>query len=146
VKKGEKPFLIRLKKYLDEFAKLNDVKIDYQITGDEALINDNLKQALYRIICEACGNAVRHGECNAIELRLSLFGEKTVLTIQDDGIGIHSHRFSEKKEKGLGLFNMQSIVSSFAGAFSIDGIQGLGTEIKIEIPNNRMRKKEEVAG
>ena len=51
---------------------------------------DQLKQGLYRIISEACGNAVRHGECHVIDLRLYLVDEKTVLVIQDDGIGINS--------------------------------------------------------
>ena len=60
-KRGDTPFLVRLKKYLDEYARLNDIRITYQITGDEAIIPDKVKQALYRIICEACGNAVRHG-------------------------------------------------------------------------------------
>jgi two-component system, NarL family, sensor histidine kinase LiaS len=135
VKKGEEPFLVRLKKYLEEYGKLNDVRVDYQITGDEALITDKLKQALYRIICEACGNAVRHGGSNVIELKLSLLNEKTVLVIRDEGIGIHSHYNEGKNEKGIGLFNMQSIVSSFSGSFSINGVHGLGTEIKIEIPH-----------
>ena len=85
LKKGEKPFLVRIKTYLEEYAKLNDIRIDYEITGDESLITDPLKQGLYRIISEACGNSVRHGECHVIDLRLSLVDEKTVLVIQDDG-------------------------------------------------------------
>ena len=93
VKNGEKPFLVRLKNYLDEFARLNDITINHQITGDENLISDELKQAFYSIICEACGNSVRHGECHEIELQLFLLDEKTTLTIQDDGIG---HRFAKQ--------------------------------------------------
>jgi len=144
MKRGEKPFLVRLKKYLDEYSRLNDVRITYQITGDEDLISDELKQALYRIICEACGNAVRHGECTVIELRLSLLEEKTVLEIQDNGIGINMHTIEDKQEKGIGLYNMKSIVNSFEGTFSIGGLHGLGTEIQIEIPAIKMLKKEEV--
>ncbi|WP_190284727.1 sensor histidine kinase [Bacillus sp. S3] len=146
VKRGDKPFLIRLKKYLEEFAKLNNVKVDYQLTGDEANISDKVKQALYRIICEACGNAVRHGGANAIELRLSLLEEKTSLAIQDDGIGIHTYHNDDKREKGIGLLNMKNIVSSFDGNFTIEGIQGKGTEVKIDIPVVKMLRKQEVAG
>jgi NarL family two-component system sensor histidine kinase LiaS len=145
MKKGEKPFLDHLKKYLDEFAKLNDLSIDYQITGDEAEISDKLKQGLYRMICEACGNAVRHGECTHIELRLSLLDKKTVLVIRDNGIGIYLHDSEGKKDKGIGLINMKSIVNSFTGTFLIEGMHGRGTEIKIEIPNI-IQKKQGVAG
>lgn len=145
-KKGESPFFVRLKKYLDEFAKLNNIKVCYKITGDEVFISDKLKQALYRIICEACGNAVRHGGCNSLELRLSIFAEKSLLTIQDDGIGIHLRDDKDKREKGIGLLNMQGIIRSFAGTFTIDGKHGQGTEIKIEIPSVKMPKRQEVAG
>ncbi|MEK5067051.1 sensor histidine kinase [Sporosarcina sp. FSL K6-1508] len=146
MKKGQKPYLVRLKKYLEEYSRLNDVQVDCQIIGDETLISDELKEALYRIVCETCGNAVRHGRCTAIELRLSLVDEKTVLIIRDDGIGFNLDDYTNKKEKGIGFINIKNIVSSFVGTFSIAGLNGLGTEIQIEIPNIKMLKKEEVIG
>lgn len=145
-KRGETPFLVRLKKYLDEYARLNDIRIDYQITGDEALISDKVKQALYRIICEACGNAVRHGACHHIELKLALDAEKTSLLIRDDGIGYIANNDVRKKEKGLGLYNIKSMVQSFAGTFSINGIREAGTIMEIEIPNMDTLILEKVVG
>ena len=146
VKKGDQPFVVRVKKYLDEYARLNDISIDYQMTGDESFISDKLQEALYRIICEACGNAVRHGNCTVIDLKLSFADEKTVVVIQDDGIGIHAHVHKGEREQGIGLLNMQSSVNSFDGTFSIEGISGLGTTLKIEIPTIKMPKRQEVAG
>ena len=78
-KNGEESLFVRLQTYLDEYARLHAIRIDCQLTGDEATISDALKQALYRIICEACGNAVRHGQCQVIEIRLSLLDENTIL-------------------------------------------------------------------
>ena len=144
VKKGVEPFIVRLKKYLEDYARLNDLEINYQITGDESLISSNLKEELYRIICEACGNAVRHGKCNNIQIKLSILADKTLLSIHDDGIGIHSHDEKDINDKGIGLINMQNIVSSFSGSLSIQGISGFGTEIQIEIPTIKMLKKQEV--
>ncbi|WP_164667893.1 ATP-binding protein [Virgibacillus doumboii] len=145
VKKDEKPFFVQIRKYFDEFSRLNDIQINHRITGKETLISNDQKQALYRIICEACGNAARHGKCNSIDIKLTLHEKKTALTIFDDGIGIDLHRDVDgKKEKGIGLHNMQSIVNTFAGTFSIDGSPALGTEIQIEIPT--INKKQEVAG
>lgn len=145
VKKGEKPFLVLFKKYLDEFARLNDIRINYQIIGDEAFVSERLKQALYRIICEACGNAVRHGECNVIDLKLSLLDEKSVLAIQDDGKGITVPPEADKREKGLGLINMRNTVSSFNGSISINSVNGAGTGIHIEIPNTKAGESLEVS-
>jgi two-component system, NarL family, sensor histidine kinase LiaS len=146
VKKGEKPFHVRLKKYLDEYAQLNNIRINYQIFGDEACVSESIKQALYRIICEACGNAVRHGECQVIKLKLSLMVEKSVLVIRDDGKGINLTMDDNRREKGIGLINMRNIVSSFTGIISINGKSGEGTEIQIEIPNIHVRESQEVSG
>ncbi|KAA0955555.1 hypothetical protein FQ087_13170 [Sporosarcina sp. ANT_H38] len=143
LKKGEEPFIHLLKKYLDEYSRLVDVQIDHQITGDEAWMSDALKQALYRVISEACGNAVRHGQCTVIELRLSLLQEKIVMEIQDNGIGINVHKYDGQKEIGIGLSNIQNTVNSFKGTFSIEGIPGFGTAMRVEIPNLTIRKKEE---
>lgn len=144
VKKGNKPFFVMLEDYLTDYAKLNDIQIDYQLAGDESLFTQKIKSGLYRIICEACGNAVRHGECTEIALTLAALEDKLLLEIEDNGIGIHLH--NKKKEKGIGLINMRSIINSFGGAFSIDSMQGAGTKIQIEIPNVKMIKKQEVLG
>ena len=144
VKKGDQPFFTLIKKYLEEYAKLNGITIDYQLTGEEYLISHQMKNILYRIICEACGNAVRHGECRVINMRLSLLDENIVLDVQDDGIGINLGSDEGKKEAGIGLYNMKNSVKSYGGTFSIKGIQGVGTELKIKIPN--MLKKSEAVG
>lgn len=146
LKNGEKSFLFRLKTYLEEFAKLNDIQIEHQITGDESLIPAELKKGLYRIISEACGNAVRHGECHVINISFSLLADKTILSIQDDGIGINVHMTKDKKNPGIGLVNIQSIVRDFDGMFSIDDINGVGTILKIEIPSISMLSTREVIG
>ncbi|TQR10145.1 sensor histidine kinase [Psychrobacillus soli] len=144
VKKGNKAFFVILEDYLTEYAKLHDIKIDYQLSGDESLLTQKIKNGLYRIICEACGNAVRHGECTVIVLTLAALEDKIIVEIEDNGIGIHLH--NHEKENGIGLMNMRSIISSFSGSFSIDSLQGVGTKIQIEIPNVKMLKKQEVLG
>ena len=134
IKKGEKPFFARLRTYLDDFAKLNDIRIEYQIAGNEINMPTELKQGIYRIISEACGNAVRHGECHVIHVKLELLAEKTILVIQDDGIGINLHENKDTKVKGIGLYNMQNIVRSFDGQFSITQRHQGGTEVIVDIP------------
>lgn len=135
VKKGEAPFLTSIRKYLDEFARLNGIRIDYQLTGDEGFISEKVKQALYRIISEACGNSVRHGKCSQIELKLVITERKAELSIYDDGIGFNPRQLTEKETPGIGLYNMHAMVNSFAGTISIDGQHGIGTDIHIEIPS-----------
>jgi len=145
VKKGEKPFLILIENYLVEYAKLNDIRIDYEISGEETSISANEKNGLYRIISEACGNAVRHGKCSFIEVTLALEEERTCLVIKDNGIGIQT-KTGPMKEHGIGLSNMQNIVHSLGGIFEIGAPYKMGTTIQINIPQVTMQKKQEVYG
>ncbi|MEK3978668.1 ATP-binding protein [Psychrobacillus sp. FSL K6-2836] len=145
VKKGEEPFLVLIENYLVEYAKLNDIRIAYDITGNESSISANTKNGLYRIICEACGNAVRHGRCTLIEVTLALEEERTYLVIKDNGIGIQTKTRS-MKEQGIGLSNMQNIVHSLGGTFEIGTPYKMGTTIQIDIPHIKSHKKQEVFG
>ncbi|WP_308637213.1 sensor histidine kinase [Paenibacillus silvisoli] len=146
VKKGEMPFIVQLKRFLDEHAKLNQIRVDYQIAGDEAFMIPSLKQAVYRMICEACGNAVRHGHCSRVEVSLTISENKTVLAIHDNGVGIQTERTETNREKGIGLINMRAMVNAFHGKFSIKTSKGRGTDLFAEIPNGVLRNRQEVAG
>ncbi len=132
VKKGDKPFILLVKNYLEEYSKLTNVTIDFQMTGNEALLSSKLKTNLYRIICEACGNAVRHGECSVITVQFSISDENTSLIIHDNGIGFAANK-KKPKEKGIGMVNMKNIVHSFGGHFTVASNKKDGTMIRIHI-------------
>lgn len=144
-KKGEKPFLTLIENYLVEYAKLNDIRIVYDLTGEESSISTNNKNGLYRIICEACGNAVRHGRCTVIEITLALEEDKIYLVIKDNGIGIQT-KMGCMEGQGIGLPNMQEIVYSMGGTFQIGAPYKMGTTIQIDIPQVKKQKKQEVLG
>jgi len=138
---NEVSLFIRLQTFFDDYARLQTIQIDAQLKGDESSLSDELKEAIYRIICEACGNAVRHGQCSVIAIKLSLLEEKTVLKIQDNGSGIDLQMYEHLQFKGIGLLNMQRLTTNFSGTFSIGSEQGTGTEILIEIPIAKIPEK-----
>lgn len=143
LKNGELLF-VRLQTYLDEYARLCSIRIERQMMGDESSIPYEVKQALYRIMCEACGNAVRHGRCSVIGIQLSITDEGITLNIQDNGIGIDLQKSSQ--QNGIGLVNMRNLIDDFAGSFSIAGAPGIGTEIQIEISTTKITRKAMVIG
>jgi signal transduction histidine kinase len=94
-----------------------------------------MKQAMSRIIREGCGNAVFHGRCSELELRIIVDPEFCELTIQDNGKGFDTEAvLREGENKGLGLHNMQMLAQSFNGAFCLRSEPGKGTTIQIKFP------------
>lgn len=60
-KAGRREFSSSIKAYVSDLARLNDIEIGFELDGDEDRLDVSQKKALYRIVSEAAGNAVRHG-------------------------------------------------------------------------------------
>src|SRR6185436_14466993 len=65
------------------------------------LIQDNnVATHLYRIAQEATTNAIKHGQAQRIEIRLSSAPGQITLTVSDDGVGLQA---GARPQKGMGL-------------------------------------------
>ncbi|WP_418790608.1 sensor histidine kinase [Phosphitispora sp. TUW77] len=133
-KSAEKIFFSGIKKYLSDLAHLNDIDICMHLGGNEELLPARLKKCLYRIICEATGNAVKHGRSSNIKVLLDVNTEVTVLLIEDNGIGFEPDKI-HIQDMGLGLANIKNTVQSFGGMFFVNSKSGLGTRVRVEIPS-----------
>lgn len=145
-KSGSNSFTTDIKKYIDDIKKYNNINIPFSIIGSEELLSCKQKKALYRIICEGIGNAVRHGEAKNIEVNLNIKSSDTLLLIVDDGTGFDLVKAMEPNKNGLGMQNLYQLTESLHGEIRIDSSIESGTKIDIRIPNNVMvMKKEELA-
>lgn len=139
-KKDESLFMLSIKKYLNEFSKLNGIFLDLCFKGDEHVLSGSLKKVLYRVICEACGNSARHGECTSLKVNLEINANYTELTIVDNGKGFVIKDISEES-KGLGIYNMMKMIEALNGKFSISSDMGSGTKILITVPNRTYKQE-----
>ncbi len=101
-------------------------------------ISHDLEVNIYRIIQEIFSNILKHSGADSVSVSLSQDGERTVLVVEDDGIG-----FSLEKEcntpGGHGLWNVRQRTRSIGGECVIDSRPGAGTVITIivrEVPAN----------
>lgn len=79
---------------------------------------------------EALSNAVRHGQPTKIAVDLRQSAYETALTIQDNGVG-----FDETNVRhGLGSVTMESRAEKLGGRFTLLGIPGMGTTVRVSIP------------
>lgn len=134
-KRGEKVFKENVETYLRDFASLNNVRVSFDFEGDEARISSSLKQALYRIVREATGNAVRHGKCSELEVQLWVHAATLELRIKDNGQGFDTALTCQnKKNRGLGLNNMQVLTQTFNGIFELESNEREGTALQLKFP------------
>ncbi len=135
-----KSFYDNVHKYLHEFAALNSIQTNITLVGDAERLGHDLKLALIRIIREASGNAVRHGECSMIKVRMSIEPSSCTLMIEDNGRGFRVAELKRNRaSQGLGVNNMKTLTQVFNGTFNLTSIPGKGTKIKITIPVNHLK-------
>lgn len=134
-KRGEVVFKDNLGTYLRDFESLNQINVNFEFLGEEERISSSLKQAIYRIIREATGNAVRHGKCSELEVRLIAHTATLELAIKDNGKGFDAlAAFQNKENRGLGLSNMLALTQTFNGTFEIRSSEATGTKLEIKVP------------
>lgn len=134
-KKGEAVFRRDLENYLMDFESLNGIKVSFEFLGEEGRISFPLKHAVYRIVKEATGNAVRHGKCRELKVQLIVQISTLELLIKDNGQGFDTEYVLQNRDnRGLGLNNMQLLTQSFNGLFELLSNEKCGTEIRIKIP------------
>ncbi|WP_431090054.1 sensor histidine kinase [Paenibacillus sp. 8b26] len=140
-KSGGPTWLGTVKSHLHTLSKLNHVQIDFDIHGDHFSLPYLYQKALFRIISEAAGNAIRHGLAKRVDVKLKLTPQVIRLSIHDDGVGFETARMVAGGEavsagSGLGMMNMEYLAQSMGGEFDISSRIGEGTQIRLSIPVN----------
>jgi signal transduction histidine kinase len=103
--------------------------------ADQTLkLSQNAEQCLYRAAQEALDNIVRHAQANQVILRLESQDGITILTIRDDGVGFDPDQGVADGHFGLrGLCERAELAG---GQVTIESQPGLGTTVRIEVPND----------
>jgi PAS domain S-box-containing protein len=108
-------------------------------SGLEVTADSLLKQVFYNLI----DNSVRHGQkVTEIKLSYKTLGSETVLTYQDNGVGIplenkarlFTEGFSTGNGTGLGLAIIRRILQVYGWNISEVGVPGEGARFEINVP------------
>lgn len=91
--------------------------------------------ALYRIMQELVNNAIKHANCDEIEIDLHLDKGKLELQVTDNGKGFDTPPKDSGQPEGLGLRNIESRLSVINGAvyYQKPGVRGLRARVQIPI-------------
>jgi two-component system NarL family sensor kinase len=121
-----------LKAALDEFfaqvEQGSKIKLNFIYNVNREL-GQNVQLNLYRIVQEAINNSLRYANAKNISVEVKDVGQKTELSIKDDGSGF----ILENIKEGNGLTNMRSRVDLINGELRIESGKGRGTLIIVKV-------------
>ncbi len=95
-------------------------------------LSTDTQLAIYRVVQEALGNALRHSGASAIGLRLRTQNGRLVVEVWDDGKGFDVEA-QQRSEQGLGLLGMAERAAS-AGAHLDIQSTSKGTRVTLNVP------------
>ena len=84
---------------------------------------------LYRIAQEAISNSVKHARANTISVDLVAAGDRLILSVEDDGVGIPA----TPSRDGLGLHTMRHRASMIGASLSIERGTDGGTTVTCSV-------------
>jgi signal transduction histidine kinase len=118
--------------YCEQFSVSSGVPVSCQADDGLDALSRGAALALFRIMQEALGNAVKHARPARMTVHLTRSGDVVTLRLSDDGAGFDRSRLSTSG--GLGLIMMRERASQLNGTFEFDTAPGRGTVITIQIP------------
>jgi signal transduction histidine kinase len=99
---------------------------------------------LTNIVGEAVHNAVRHGECRSVAVRLRDAHGALELEIADDGSGFDVDQVPKRGH--YGIRGMRERAKALGGELTVRSTPGTGTTVSVEIPLPTANGKEERGG
>lgn len=96
--------------------------------------------SLFRIIQEAITNIARHSHAENVFVIFRTMNDVIKIEIEDDGVGFdqeslaHTGSRDLQDRRGLGIMGMKERALLINGEISVCSLRGLGTRIKIQIP------------
>jgi len=135
-------FIEAAKLQVAKFQERYEIKCDFETEITNLELNPQQSVALYRIVQEALTNIAKHANATQVKVKMTISGDRLILQIQDNGVGIKENYKS--KQDSYGLIGMQERAFLLDGEFTIAGHEGVGTMVKVEIPyseNKNMNKQ-----
>jgi PAS domain S-box-containing protein len=118
--------------YCDEFEKRTGIKCNLKLDNSD-FSDSQITLTFFRVLQETLTNVIRHAKASSVKVKLKQSIQGTILTVQDNGIGITKEQI--KSNKSLGLVSMHERVRQFNGTIDIFSEKGDGTKLTIFIPS-----------
>lgn len=123
-------FFQTLRKLADDFAEVNQTRLQLTVAGEERRLTSELEVGLFHIVQEALHNVGRHAQAQNVSIQLDVKPQLLCMRIVDDGRGFDPAQTPE----GVGLRHMRERAEALGGTFSLQAAPGRGVEILVCVP------------
>lgn len=114
-----------------------DILIEFAIDPSDKRYESSLEGHIYRIVQQACENAVQHAQANRVTVRGKLQTDQIYLSVEDDGKGFSPEEYLQttdnKQRNHYGLTVIQERAELIGADLKITSSQGNGTRIEIQL-------------
>ncbi len=114
-------------------AEIYQRPVDLVIVHDEPGVPTAPKLALYRIVQESLGNALRHSDATKVGVTIDVDVDGVTIRVADDGIGFDPSGTGT----GHGLRNLRQRAAEIGAALDLTSRPGAGTRVSVTWPRHR---------
>jgi len=119
----------------EEFQNRTGIKCKINVHPEDIELDQDHATAVYRIFKESLNNIVRHARADRVNVKLEKHDNQVYLEVNDNGVGIKNDELSDPKS--FGLMGIRERANYLGGKVDIQGEQGKGTSVKVNIPINK---------
>lgn len=127
-----------LKKYLMTIEDYNKgCEIHFQSMGEARRILTNFEVAIFRLVQESVTNAMKHGKCKQIWVKVEWRKDAVNILVKDNGAGFDQ---SLVRDSSFGLLGMRERIDLLKGEMIVTSSPGNGTTIMFRISLNEEKE------
>ena len=116
-----------------DFGGHDALEIVFDPPASMPRLSADAEVAIYRALQEALANAVRHGPCRRVEIRLEADAERVTLSVTDNGPGFPEDTANRLRSRG-GLAGIRERIGALGGDFAFDNVNGGGARVRVRLP------------
>ncbi|MBI5352204.1 MAG: sensor histidine kinase [Chloroflexi bacterium] len=124
-----------LRWYANRCQEISHLNIKVDISGEEHLLDEVVKIAIFRIIQEALNNIIKHSRATAVTVNLVYTEESARILVRDNGLGFDMDAIKNRAGRvSLGLSGMSERAALLGGTVEVHSRPNYGTEVEALIP------------
>ena len=131
--------LTALGNYVNEFSSNNGIPVEFSVSKPFVQLSPIVELQLLRIAQEALTNVRRHAMASSVELTLKKTGDELEMIVKDDGKGFNLEELEKYTPGYHGLNIIKERAEGLGGNLLITTVPGQGTEVKINLPAEKVR-------